>query len=120
MKKKKETKKIVTYETRHHWHLDWMLKDLLNWFLVFIIITSTFTIINNDKDNLEAMYNSCVSACNEKHFSGLQVGEDRAICRTKGDVKVCVENPFVEEFDRTPCINSCNIMLIKMTEEKLE
>ena len=61
------------------------------------------------------MYNNCVSTCGEKHFMGYQLGDDNSGDFTTHDGNAfVVYNPTVNEFDRTQCIQNCNIMLLQL------
>ena len=53
----------------HHWEGTGVaIVYLLKWLLVFVIVMSLVSIIQNSSDNKEYMYKSCLNAC-DKPFS---------------------------------------------------
>lgn len=91
-------------ETHHHWHGgDIFLKELGIFFLIVILLVSGLRIIEESNKRFEIVYKNCVDACSQKHFSGVKVGLD-------GESG----SSYVNEFDRTDCIDSCNQLYLKV------
>lgn len=80
--------------------------------MAFLLIMMHIAVSVQDRVTFaETAYSECVDACSEKHFMGYQLrmdGEYTAQAGDGGELKVYT--PTIEEFDRTPCIASCNEM----------
>ncbi len=101
MKKKKE------HHTHHHWEgIDKAVKTFFIWILLFLTVLNFINIIEQKSSSLETVYEDCTNSCRQKHFEGLQIGTDRI----SGDA----DRIYVNEFDRTNCIKSCNQMYIQL------
>ncbi len=91
-------------KTEHHEHIhthfnmDNIIKTIFGFLLLLLVVTTTLTIMTTQATKNEMFYNTCASSCSEKHFMGIQLGEDNERHRAR----------FVNEFDRTDCIASCN------------
>jgi hypothetical protein len=113
--KRDKNKKIEAnnkIEAHHHYHINSIGKAvfyLLLCVIMLVFFSSLLGSITHELSEDKDVYSKCVDTCSEKHFMGTKRGAD-------GGTDSCT----VQEFDRTPCIDSCNRMylFIKNGKEK--
>lgn len=64
--------------------------------LLVIVVATSVRMIEEEVTKDETVYKNCLDACSKKHFMGIEVGTDGVL----GD------NTYVNEYDRTNCIDS--------------
>ena len=94
-----------TRTIEHHYHPPHhMWVKLMFWFfgifIIFVLLTNTFSWITHSITKDEEIYEDCTYACSKKNFIGTNKGMD-----------MYSKAPILE-FDRTDCIKSCNDMYL--------
>ncbi len=106
----------------HHHTYNWDKgTDQLLFFLIVVISIITalswVTVMIKDDANI---YDSCVDACSKRHFSDYEIGKsfsaDNTISNPDSN-RMMIYKPTIKEFDRNPCIDSCNKMLLVLKDE---
>ena len=95
-------KKKVTYTehheyTHHCWGIDKLVMTLFKLIILLIVVTAVVNIVTHEIVKDETVYKNCLDACSKKHFMGMEVGTD----------DVWGDNTYVNEYDRTNCIDGC-------------
>ncbi len=109
-------RKIIEKHTHNHWDFDRII--IIS--LVFLLVIIMLGWVGASLREPGVVYGKCVNSCSEKHFSGIQIGQDRPVpvilSSTGKNSFASYRLPYVKEFDRTNCIQSCNIMYIKLKQ----
>ena len=107
-------KKIIPTIHNHNYGIEGNFERLFKFIILLIVVSGVinlFTLTANSDNNI---YDSCVDACSERHFNDYEVGKNFNADRTirKADTnRMIIYKPTIKEFDRTPCIISCNILI---------
>ena len=97
-------------------HLDWDYDKLMKYLIVFLIVTIMLGWVSHSVRENRMVYTKCADSCSKKHFLGIQIGGDQSIPIMISAYKksTTYAMPYVVEFDRTNCINSCNRMYLAL------
>ena len=87
----------------HNYNLDLFLKELFKWIIILLLVANGISLILSETSNDRVIYSRCVDSCSEKHFFGIDINSMDQTC-------------YLNEFDRTNCIQSCNSLYKSITE----
>ncbi len=80
--------------------MDKFVKQLFYGLIILITVIHTIDIIRDVHTKDIIMYDDCVNACKYKSYSGYKLGSDWH-----------PDSCFVEQYDRTECVRSCEVIL---------
>ena len=91
------------------YHYEWGLglREIFKGLIIFLLVVMLINLITNESTKNEMFYNTCADACSKKNFMGIEVGLDDWTTQGK----------YVNEFDRTNCIASCNTAYLLLRQE---